>query len=97
MMAELNEIFCVNIRGLASPTKLLQLLDKIEKLRKSKTFCILLQETKIWKLTVQHEKILKINKLKYEFVPAIMNSGGLLTIVPQNCESTKSLEKQTHV
>ena len=28
---------------------------------------------------------MKINKLKYEAVPAIMNSGGLMTIFPENC------------
>ena len=85
-MADLIELFCVNVRGLANSTKLIQLLEKIEKNRKTKTFCVLIQETKLWNLRVEHEKILKINKLKYEAVPAIMNSGGLMTIIPENCK-----------
>ena len=85
-MADLIELFCVNLRGLANSTKLIQLLEKIEKNRKTKTFCVLIQETKLWKLRVEHEKILKINKLKYEAVPAIMNSGGLMTIISENCK-----------
>ena len=84
-MADLIEIFCVNVRGLANSTKLIQLLEKIEKNRKTKTFCILIQETDLWKLREEHEKILKLNKLKYETVPAIMNSGGLMTIFPEHC------------
>ena len=55
-MADLIEIFCVNVRGLAISTKLIQLLEKIERNRKTKTFCILIQETKLWKLREEHEK-----------------------------------------
>ena len=69
----------------SSDTEDEKLLEKIEKNRKTKTFCILIQETKLWKLREEHEKILKTNKLKYEAVPAIMNSGGLMTIIPRNC------------
>ena len=69
----------------SSDTEDEKLLEKIGKNRKTKTFCILIQETKLWKLREKHEKILKTNKLKYEAVPAIMNSGGLMTIIPRNC------------
>ena len=75
----------MNVRGLANSTKLVQLLEKIEKNHQTKTYCILMQETKLWKRREERENILKINKLKYEAVPAKMISGGLMTIITENC------------
>ena len=49
-MDDFIEVFCVNIRGLSNPTKLIQICDIVKSLRKTSSYCILIQEAKITRL-----------------------------------------------
>ena len=80
------ETFCVNVRGLFNASKLIQICDIVEKQKNSNNFCVLIQEMKLVRLRADHEKILGKYNLKYEIVPAIMMSGGLLTLISNNLQ-----------
>ena len=80
------EILCLNVRGLANPAELLEHCNKFEQLRKSTDFCLVFQETKIMRLRESHEKIMLRFKYKYEKVPAVKCSEGLISVVPEHLE-----------
>ena len=86
------EVFCVNIRRLSNTTKLNQICDIIKSLKKTSSYCLLIQGTKFTRLKIEHEKVLKHYKTKYELVPAIMMSGGLLTLTPETLKDQVCLK-----
>ena len=78
-------VFSFNCRGLKDHRRLQTIVNNcIRKLSDLDNLCMCLQETKISNLSNNHLKILAHYHLSYILYPADGQSGGLLTIFPEN-------------
>ena len=77
--------FSLNCRGLKDHRRLQTIVNHcIQKHSDLDNLCMCLQETKLSNLTNNHLKILAHYHLSYNLYPAEGQSGGLLTIFPEN-------------
>ena len=99
-----TNVFSLNCRGLKDHGRLQIIVNQCLKHSDLDNLCICLHETKITNITNNHLKILEHYHLSYNKYPSEGQSGGLLTIFPENyillnthkSSNTKSLQFSQH-
>ena len=91
------DILTFNACGLGDPRKLLELFKVKKALNGINNTIYLIQETKLSKLSAEHEKIINFEKHKYILHPCTNNSGGLLTIFPANFDMATLLKNHSGI
>ena len=85
LLCFIMNVFCSNCRGLKDHGRLETIVNQcLQKRSDLNNLCICLQETKITDITNNQLKILKHYHLSYNIYPSEGQSGGLLTIFPEN-------------
>ena len=89
------DFLTLNIRGLNNPQRLIEVCNIAKNYSKSKKIIITLQETKLTNMKETHLRILKQFNLEFEFVPAIQNAGGLLTLYSNTLKVIPKVKTQS--
>lgn len=90
-------VITLNCCGLKKPEKLFEAIESAQVALKSKPefWTLLLQETKIEKLSKEQKQILDFFDLSFVISPAVNCSGGLLTIFPKNLKMRNFVNNNT--